>query len=88
MDPLPPPPNGGALAWRVDRLEKDVEGIKGELREQKLDAVQVRLTDLMSDVGDVRDEMKWVKRTMIGTLITLALGALLLAFNLAAGGIH
>lgn len=70
------------LDWRVDQAEKRIARL--ELLEP---AVQVqRIDDLASDVRDLRDEMRGVKRALYTAAGSFLVGALLFAATMIASG--
>jgi hypothetical protein len=63
----PAPDDGRRLAWRVDEHDKRLERL-----ERFEPAVMVRqLSELDKDVSELRSQLKWQTRALIGAMLTM-----------------
>lgn len=92
----PERPNG-TVNLRLNNLERDVAELRayrlGEMH-LTIQHVTVELASFKAEVKedmdalrkDVKDENTWLRRILISLAISIAVGSLLLAANLAGGG--
>lgn len=70
------------VAVRLNRLERDVDDIRTELRDYG--AMRERVQHLAREVHDLSDEVASLRKVLIGTAVSFAGSALIFAFSILA----